>query len=291
MLQQTRVEAVIPYYERFLAKYPTPAAFAAASESEVLTAWAGLGYYSRARNLHKAAQQITDAGAFPKTYDAIHQLPGIGDYTAAAVSSIAFQLPHAALDGNVARVLARLTNDPGDIKAPVTRNRLQIVANTLVDHRHPGDFNQGMMELGALVCTPRDPSCLLCPIASHCEARRAGTERDLPIRSGSGPKIEESHTLLVILRHGSLLLRQRKNNSARLKGFWEIPALGDLPNAILGDELGRFRHAIVNHIYRFTVVTASIEGDPIDYRWTPLHKLHEIPLSTTAKKAVLCLQY
>ena len=289
MLQQTRVEAVIPYFERFLAAYPTPAAFAAISEAEVLRAWAGLGYYSRARNLQRAAQSIVDDGAFPATYPEIHALPGVGDYTAAAVASIAFNLPHAAVDGNVLRVLARLTNDPSNIKSPTVRNRFQLVADEFLDRHHPGDFNQAMMELGATLCTLRDPACLLCPVAASCQARAAGTERELPVREGNATKVEEAHTLLVIVRREKILLRRRDGNAKRLAGFWELPTAVDLPHAIIGETLGSFRHNIVNHLYRFTVCRAKVSGDPAGFTWIHLPQLEQIPLSTTAKKAVLRL--
>jgi endonuclease III len=161
MLQQTRAEAVIPYYERFLERFPSIAALAAASAEEILASWSGLGYYSRARNLHKAARQM--GGLFPSGYQAIRELPGVGDYTAAAISSIAFGLPYAVLDGNVLRVVARLTNDSADISAGRTRARFREIAQQWLDRRQPGAFNQAMMELGATVCLPRVPRCEYLP--------------------------------------------------------------------------------------------------------------------------------
>ena len=174
MLQQTRVAAVIPYYERFLARFPRVEDLAAASEIEVLAMWSGLGYYSRARNLQKAARQIVAAGGFPRDYESIRELAGVGDYTAAAVGSIAFGLPHAAIDGNVRRVVMRLT---GDGKADVGA-----VATQLLDVRHPGRWNQAVMELGATVCLPREPLCGACPLAAECEAKLRDIQRDLPPR-------------------------------------------------------------------------------------------------------------
>src|SRR5436853_2803564 len=155
MLQQTRAVAVIPYYERFLARFPTVATLAAAPEQDVLALWAGLGYYSRARNLRRAAQAIVAAGGFPRDYDAIRALPGIGDYTAAAVASIAFSLPHAVLDGNVMRVVARVENEGADIGTVRTRERFRAVAQEWLVPDDPGHFNQALMELGATVCLPR----------------------------------------------------------------------------------------------------------------------------------------
>ena len=286
MLQQTRVEAVMPYYGRFLDLYPDAAAFARVSESEVLRAWAGLGYYSRARNLHKAAQEIARQPQFPATHDAIRELPGVGDYTAAAVASIAFNLPHAALDGNIARVLARVTNNPGDIKHPNTRAQLQSAANKLLDPSHPGDFNQALMELGATLCVPRDPKCLLCPVAAACEARARGRERELPLRSTNGTKCEVDQTLLVIVRAGKILLKQPNSSSRRLAGFWELPDHATLGQAALGEIIGRFRHTIVNTQFNITVRAATIARRHKHHHWWPIDRLHEIPLSTTAKKAV-----
>src|SRR5690349_5158936 len=165
MLQQTRAQAVIPYYERFLTRFPSVPALAAAKEDEVLALWSGLGYYSRARNLLRAARQIAAAGSFPSDYDAIRALPGIGDYTAAAVASIAFGRPHAVLDGNVLRVVARMENDAADIRSSRTRERFREIAQSWLDPRDPGHFNQALMELGATVCLPRNPLCLVCPLA------------------------------------------------------------------------------------------------------------------------------
>src|SRR5580700_932140 len=169
MLQQTRVAAVIPYYERFLALFPDVSALASAPEQDLLAAWAGLGYYSRARNLQKAARAIVELAQFPTDYAALRDLPGVGDYTAAAVASIAFGMPHAALDGNVLRVLSRVAAERGDIKSQVVRRRLGALADTLLDRRRPGEFNQAMMELGATVCLPKQPMCVRCPIQLHCQ--------------------------------------------------------------------------------------------------------------------------
>jgi A/G-specific adenine glycosylase len=285
MLQQTRVEAVIPYYERFLLRFPTIESLARASEQELLSVWAGLGYYSRARNLQRAARRIADAGEFPCTYDEIRGLPGIGGYTAAAVASIAFGLSHAALDGNVARVLARVCADPGDIKAPETRKRLQALADDLLDRGRPGDFNQALMELGATVCLSRAPQCLLCPLARVCDARRTGTQDELPIRSLRAVRTRVDQVLMVCESKGRVLLRRRDSGERRLAGFWELP---ESISGSAGELVGRFRHAIVNHDYVFEVRTASLDRAPRGHRWWPIAGLGQIPLSTTARKAIVC---
>ncbi len=182
MLQQTRVAAVIPFYERFLEHFPTIAALAASPEAEVLRLWAGLGYYSRARNLQRAAQEIVakHGGEFPHTAEHALALPGIGNYTAAAILSIAFGERHAVLDGNVARVIARLGAIHGDLREGGRWQALQASADALLDPDAPSDWNQGMMELGAMICTPKSPQCLLCPVAEFCLARQRGLTEVIP---------------------------------------------------------------------------------------------------------------
>ena len=182
MLQQTRVAAVIPYYERFLAQFPDMRALAEAAEEEVLRYWSGLGYYSRARNLQKAAQLIVahHAGEFPREATDVLALPGIGNYTAAAILSMAFGAKRAVLDGNVARVLARLGAIRGDLRESRRWRALQETAGKLLVPETPGDWNQAMMELGAMVCMPRAPQCLLCPVAKFCRARISGDPESFP---------------------------------------------------------------------------------------------------------------
>jgi A/G-specific adenine glycosylase len=182
MLQQTRVAAVIPFYDRFLEHFPTIRALASAPEAEVLRLWAGLGYYSRARNLQRAAQEIVakHGGEFPRTEEHALALPGIGSYTAAAILSIAFGERHAVLDGNVARVIARLDAIHGDLREGTRWQSLQAAADTLLDPDAPSDWNQAMMELGAMICTPKSPQCLLCPVAEFCRARQLGLTEVIP---------------------------------------------------------------------------------------------------------------
>jgi len=182
MLQQTRVAAVIPYYERFLARFPEVHTLAAAPQEEVLRLWSGLGYYTRARNLQKAAQQIVaqHGGEFPQNEEAVLALSGIGPYTGAAILSIAFGAKHAVLDGNVARVLARLGAIRGDLRESRRWQSLQSTAQELLDPKAAGDWNQAMMELGAMICTPRSPQCLLCPVAKFCRARQSGAPESFP---------------------------------------------------------------------------------------------------------------
>ncbi len=285
MLQQTRVAAATPYFERFIARFPDAAALAAAPLDDLLTLWSGLGYYSRARNMHNAAREIVRAGGFPRDYDSIRRLPGIGDYTAAAIASIAFGLPYAVLDGNVLRVLARLTNDSGNISTAPVRKRLHETAQRLLDPSHPGDFNQALMELGATVCLPKEPRCTDCPISADCEARRLGRQNDLPVRTRPVPPIAIEKTLLVIERDGAVLL-WRRTGRGRMHGFWELPDASQLPRATMDRERGAFRHTITNHHYAFTVVSARMRGNPRGFSWIERVHLARLPLSTTAKKAL-----
>ena len=256
MLQQTRAATVIPYYERFLAAYPTAIALAAAPESELLAMWSGLGYYSRARNLQRAAREI--GSGFPRQYAGIRALPGVGDYTAAAVASIAFGLPYAVLDGNVVRTMARVTNDAGDIRSPVVRCRLQAAADERLDAKRPGLFNQAMMELGATLCMPRKPQCLLCPVVDLCEGRKAGRQDQLPVKLGKAKAIDEEVTLLLVRRNGQFLFWLRPAESKRLAGFYELPSAEQLPQATRGPLIGAVKHSIVNHRYTIAVIEATL---------------------------------
>jgi A/G-specific adenine glycosylase len=210
MLQQTRVAAVIPYYERFLERFPDIRALAEAPQEDVLRLWSGLGYYSRARNLQLAAQQIvaTHGGAFPRTKEDVLALPGIGRYTAAAILSIAFDAKHAVLDGNVARVLARLDAVHGDLRDAARWQALQATADRLLDPKSPSDWNQAMMELGAMICTPRAPQCLLCPVSRFCRARQLGLTEGIPEKRKKRASVEITLAAAVLLdpRGRTLLL-------------------------------------------------------------------------------------
>ncbi|HYL35796.1 MAG TPA: A/G-specific adenine glycosylase [Bryobacteraceae bacterium] len=286
MLQQTRVAAAVPYYVRFLERFPNVRALARVRERDLLAAWAGLGYYARARNLQKAARKILTLGAFPSDYASIRQLAGVGDYTAAAIASIAFGLKRAAVDGNAVRVLSRLTAEPGNVAASVVRARLGDVANRLMDPKRPGDFNQALMELGATVCAPKQPQCAVCPVEKLCAARQSGREHELPVRFPRSRPIQVQRQLLVVEEARAILAWRRSADSRRLANFWELPELEQLPGATVGPKIAEFRHSIVNVNYIFHVHRASAARIPKGFRWLAADKLKRVLLSTTAKKAL-----
>jgi A/G-specific adenine glycosylase len=290
MLQQTRVAAVLPYYARFLARFPDVQALAEAEEQDLLAAWAGLGYYSRARNLQRAAKKIVELEEFPGDRASLGELPGVGDYTAAAVASIAFGLPHAVLDGNVARVLSRLAPELGDIKSDAARKRLRALAEALLDRKRPGEFNQALMELGATVCVPKRPLCESCPIRQYCEARKQGLENQLPVRGARPSADRRAKKLLVIEQAGKVLFWQRPAESSRLAKFWELPDREQLPDAKITDYAGAFRHTIVNTTYFVEVCRATIGSRPNGFQWLAKSSLEDVPVSTAAKKALALLR-
>lgn len=287
MLQQTRVATVLPYYARFLDRYPDAEALAAAPEQDVLALWSGLGYYCRARNLHKAAQAIASRGAFPCTYEQIRALPGVGDYTAAAVASFCFGTPRAVVDGNVLRVMSRFLAERGDIRSKATRSRIGEAAQRLLDPAKPGDSNQALMELGATVCLPRNPLCHLCPWTAVCEAKKQGLVDELPVTPGRRETVRVQQTLLVVRRADRVLLRQRGAAERRLAGFWELPERHEFPAATLGPSLGQFSHSITHHRYVIEVREASIGRRAAGTCWKPVAGLAHLPLSTITRKALL----
>jgi A/G-specific adenine glycosylase len=259
MLQQTRVAAVIPYYERFLARFPDVRALAEAPQEEVLRLWSGLGYYSRARNLQKAAQEIVaiHRGKFPRDLDRALALPGIGNYTSAAILSIAFGKKHAVLDGNVARVIARLGVIRGDLRETNRWRNLQENANHLLDPESPGEWNQAMMELGATLCSPRAPQCLLCPVAQFCRARQLGLADHLPEKRKK--RITEEVTLAAavfldprgrtfLLPPSSLKTRHHTSNEIAplVSKMWHFPTVRVRENATA--ELQRFLAELFSEI-------------------------------------------
>ncbi len=286
MLQQTRVAAVIPFYERFLERFPDFRALAAAPESDLLAHWAGLGYYYRARNLQQAARRMCERDRFPSDHKEIRELPGVGDYTSAAVASIGFNLPFAAVDGNVVRVLSRVLADPVDIASAAGRRHFAALAHELLERERPGTFNQAMMELGATVCLPKNPQCLVCPVRELCQARQAGQQNQFPLKLGRAKGVYEERIVFWIERREQILLWQRPADSRLMPGFWELPELPQLPDAIAGRALGEFRHSITFHNYRFIVREAQAPSEIGDCRWIELESLAGLPVSTVFRKAL-----
>ena len=230
MLQQTRIAAVMPYYHRFLARFPSAQMLARAPEAEVLKLWSGLGYYSRARNLHRAAKLIVAQhnGQFPRELDAALELPGIGAYTAAAVLSIAYDVPLAVLDGNVARVLARIKAIRGDLRAPKNWRALTAAAQNLLATQAPGDWNQSLMELGEVICTPQSPRCAECPVARHCLAYAQGLTDEIPAprRKRAAVHMKIAAAILCDPRGRTLLIQDPgAHDTVLFSRMWQFPAV------------------------------------------------------------------
>ena len=225
MLQQTQVATARGYYQRWLERFPDIDALAAADEADVLHAWQGLGYYSRARSLLRAAREVNQrfAGQLPRSVAELRELPGIGRYSAGAIASIAFDVPAAAVDGNVIRVLTRLFALPGDPKQAPLAEFLWQLAASLVPERTPGDFNQALMELGATICLPRTPDCQSCPLRRQCRAHLAGNAAGFPQASKRPRVVQQRHVAAVVLRRGRVLLAQLGQAARRWRGMWQFP--------------------------------------------------------------------
>lgn len=224
MLQQTQVETVIPYYERFMQRFPDLPSLAAATQAEVLQLWEGLGYYSRARHLHQAAQQLCQENAcqLPTDFDALLQLPGIGRYIAGALASIAFHQHVPALDANCRRVYIRLLDLPEPLRSPALEHTLWTYAAQLLPEERPGDFNQAAMELGELICKPQAPTCKLCPLQAFCQAFAQGTQNELPRRQ-TKPPIPHHTVTAAVIQHDKLVLIAQRPQKGLLGGLWEFP--------------------------------------------------------------------
>jgi A/G-specific adenine glycosylase len=224
MLQQTKVNTVIAYYNRFLAKYPTLEVLADSSLDEVYKVWEGLGYYSRAKKLLETAQIICSkyGGIFPNSHEMIKALPGIGDYTAGAILSIAFGIPYPAVDGNVLRVFARIFEIQADILDPKTKKEITELVLANISLESPSDFTESIMELGALLCQPMNPKCLFCPVQPSCLAYQHGTVENIPLRINKTVQVEENLVVLVIQQKNAIWMEKRKDNGL-LGGFWQLP--------------------------------------------------------------------
>ncbi|MGD6943233.1 A/G-specific adenine glycosylase [Cytobacillus gottheilii] len=225
MLQQTRVDTVIPYFHRFLELFPEVKDLAQAEEDQVLKAWEGLGYYSRARNLQSAVKEVYEkyGGIVPNTPKEISSLKGVGPYTAGAILSIAYGIPEPAVDGNVMRVFSRILSIWDDIAKPATRKVFETAVRELISHDNPSDFNQALMELGALICTPTSPSCLLCPVRDHCAAFHEGTQHELPIKTKNKKQKHVKMAAAILVNDKGEILIQKRPAKGLLANLWEFP--------------------------------------------------------------------
>jgi A/G-specific adenine glycosylase len=312
MLQQTTVSAVIPYYHAFLAQFPTVSALADAPLDAVLSRWSGLGYYSRARNLKRAAELVQSEhdGAVPGEPEKLRALPGIGDYTAGAILSIAFDQRAPILDGNVHRVLSRVFALPGDPRKAPLKELLWALAERLIPESSPGDFNQGMMELGATVCTPKSPSCLLCPVRAHCKALASGEVDRFPTPRERPVMRDVRMAVALIERKGAYLMRRRQEGRL-MKDLWEfpggeIPLEGDAGELLArrlaseslpvrtGAQRAKVRHSIMNQRIQLLALSAELEGldpgsDSASFKWILPEELSTYGVSSMAHKILRTL--
>ncbi|UWG95410.1 A/G-specific adenine glycosylase [Dehalobacter sp. DCM] len=310
MLQQTQVETVIDYYHRFLNGFPDVARLGQAEEEDVLSLWKGLGYYTRARNILRAARVILEKfdGVFPTVYTDIRSLPGIGDYTAGAIASIAYNLSYPAVDGNVLRIISRLDGIEEDISLQKTKTRITARAAGLIPDGKAGDFNQALMDLGATVCVPKDPKCTVsCPWQTECSAHRDGKESILPIKKKAKKPIEYHYAAAVIRRNADILMTKRQAD-ALLANMWGLPLVclesGISPETRFGHEwglevtntvyLGHVKHVFSHQIWQIDVYSmtlndeSQVDGDHNDrpLAWVSPERLKTLPVPKAFQKVL-----
>ncbi|WP_026690864.1 A/G-specific adenine glycosylase [Alteribacter aurantiacus] len=307
MLQQTRVDTVIPYFNRFISLFPTPKALADAKEETVLKAWEGLGYYSRARNLQAAVKEVSESygGIVPNTKQEVLKLKGVGPYTAGAITSIAYNRPEAAVDGNVMRVVSRLMTIYDDISKVTTRKRFENIIEDMVIHTEPSDFNQGLMELGALICTPKSPSCLICPVQQHCSAREEGVQDLLPVKAKKKPPKTKAMKAVVLQNSSGQVLIERRPDTGLLAKLWQFPNCED--DSPKGEELQRYlaerevsapkalenvqhvRHVFSHIVWEIDVFTGVVpeEGKlPETLKWVNKEEVDKYPFPVSHQKII-----
>lgn len=304
MLQQTRVETVLGYYERFLARFPTVSDLAAAPEDDVLKLWEGLGYYSRARNLHKGAKQVMAeyGGVIPSSAEELRKISGIGPYTAGAIASIAFDQPVPAVDGNVIRVVSRLKGIRENVGIPSVRRMLEGETAALVPQERPGDFNQALMDLGATICVPGTPACEKCPLQGECDAFAAGDAEELPVLPRKNPPKMIDYTVCLIFSGERVLMRQR--TEAMLQGLWVFPmlegitVLRKIPSVVKkltklavtqAEAAGEARHVFTHQIWQMKLcimLAPEAAEAPSGYCFIPVAELDMLAIPTAMKAAV-----
>ncbi len=301
MLQQTQVNTVIPYFERFMKKFPTISDLANAPLEDVLKMWEGLGYYSRARNIHKTAKTIRDEyqGIFPRKYEDVIKLSGIGPYTAGAIMSIAYQKAYPAVDGNVFRVFSRLELIWDDISKPKTRSVFEDAVMKQLDGVNPQDFNQALMDLGATICTPKNPKCMGCPIQDECKGYLLGYEDELPVKLSKTKQVKIPMVVGIIQNEaGELLIRKRPDNGllANMYEFIQCQGLSDeelIPylekhfelDVIEVNKFRDFKHVFSHRIWLMEVYLLKVTGK--SEHFMSLETLHTLPMSTAHKKILL----
>ena len=302
MLQQTRVETVRSYYERFLLRFPDVAALAKAPEDDVMKLWEGLGYYRRARNLQKGARQVVEeyGGVIPSEPLELLKISGIGAYTAGAIASIAYDVPVPAVDGNVIRVVSRLHGIRENVGIPSVKRQIEQAAAELVPGERPGDFNQAMMDLGATVCTPGTPACDRCPLTAVCDAYRAGDAEEIPELPRKNPPKEIAYDLCLILSGDRVLMRQR--HETMLQGLWIYPMLEgwhtarQLPAAVKRrtglavtaiEAAGEARHVFTHQVWRMKlyVMRSETPDPPEGWRFVTREEMDALALPTAVRKA------
>ena len=295
ILQQTRIDQGTAYWHRFMQRFPTVEVLASASEDEVLRLWQGLGYYSRARNMHAAARQIVEQGGFPRTIEGLRALKGVGDYTAAAVGSMAFNLPAAAVDGNVYRVLARHFGIDVPINTTRGKHTFEELANELLPRDKASDFNQAMMDFGATWCTPRSPRCLDCPLADTCDALHTGRVEQLPFKEKK-LKVRERRFSYVYVRHDGMTALHRRPAGDIWQGLWEPLFIEDAPLPDLGCPLtlaaSGVKHVLTHRVLLadFYLAEPSSRPDlPPDYIWIKEREISNYALPRLVEKLVKLL--
>ena len=300
ILQQTRVAQGLSYYMRFSERFPSPRVLAEASEDEVLRYWQGLGYYSRARNLHAAAKSME--GAFPKTYEGVRALKGVGDYTAAAICSIAYDMPYAVVDGNVYRVLSRVFGVDTPIDSPAGQKQFTALAQELLDKHSPGDYNQAIMDFGAMVCTPAAPQCLVCPLAARCRALAQGRVETLPVKAQK-TKISNRYFHYIYVKQGKNTWLHKRGAGDVWQNLYEPPLLetktesenyADLPlfKKWFGRRKPRLRVAPLKHVLSHRVIYADLSEItlppfapvPPDFMTVPARELKRYAVSRLVQK-------
>ena len=315
MLQQTQVKKVLEYYQKFVSRFPDVGSLAGAALQDLLKTWEGLGYYARARNLHKAAQVVVGdlEGEIPADYATFRKLPGVGEYIAAAVQSIAFNRPYAVVDGNVKRVLARLFLIEAPINQSASAKIFQEKADLLLDHTVPGIFNQAMMELGATVCRPQSPTCIVCPVNTSCRAFQTARQEEFPVRQKPKP-LPEYHIVAGVVHKGTQVLITQRKPEGLLGGLWEFPsgkiqlketaeqacirAIREETNLLVEpiEYLTRVKHAYTHFKIVMDVLHCHyrsgnvILNEAVDYRWITIDQIDQFPFPRSNHKFIPLLK-